>query len=61
MERRERRNEVSSQVRPQPQVLDTEVRRVCRTSENMLGHLGGVSFPAVTLRVGGWCGGVKKV
>ena len=50
VERWERRIEVSCQVRPQPQILDTEIRRMCRTSEEML---GGVSFPAVTFRAGG--------
>ena len=37
VERRERRNEVSCQVRPQPQV-----RRVCRTLEEMLSGVGQV-------------------
>ena len=58
VEGRDRRNKVSCKVRPQPQVLDTEVRRVFRTSEEMQ---GGVGVLADTLRAGNWCVGVENV
>ena len=49
--KQEYRNDVSYQARQRPEILDTEVRRVCRTSEVILGSVG---FSAVTFRAYGW-------
>ena len=45
----EHRNEVSCLVRYQLQVLDTELRRLCGTSEEMLDD---VDFSSVKFRAG---------
>ena len=58
VEKEECKNKASHKIRSQPQVLDTEVRRQCRTSEEML---GGVSFSAIRISEDSWRGGVGEV
>ena len=49
---------MSFKISPKPRILDEEVRRVCRTPEQML---GSVYFPAITFRAGGWRGRIEDV